>query len=202
MRFYLRAGFNTQTPGKQLYQSSPTFAQALNRCDAIFARETCPPAFGSYLSRSGTNFATGRNCQYTQPALFALEYALCEIMGVPGVCNQLLSSATAWGVRRSLRGGVFSLGGRTGPYLRAGAAHARRNLPARRLGGGPYGLLPTAEEMLQKFSGRVAIAALNGPGQTVISGAGGEVQAMLEKFAAAGIKHKELVVSHAFRFPR
>jgi acyl transferase domain-containing protein len=57
------------------------------------------------------------------------------------------------------------------------------------------------QEALKPLATRVSIAALNGPRQTVISGHGEDVKALLAQFSAAGIKFRELVVSHAFHSP-
>ena len=56
-------------------------------------------------------------------------------------------------------------------------------------------------EALKPVAARVSIAALNGPRQTVISGPGEDVKALLTRFSAAGVKFRELVVSHAFHSP-
>jgi acyl transferase domain-containing protein/acyl carrier protein len=59
----------------------------------------------------------------------------------------------------------------------------------------------TVQEALEPLATRVSIAALNGPRQTVISGPSEDVKSLLSQFSAAGIKFRELVVSHAFHSP-
>ena len=54
---------------------------------------------------------------------------------------------------------------------------------------------------LEGYGNRVAIAALNGPANTVISGQREAVEELLDKFAQAGMKTKRLTVSHAFHSP-
>ena len=51
------------------------------------------------------------------------------------------------------------------------------------------------------YARTVSIAAINGPDNTVISGVGADVQAIVDKLLAEGIESKPLAVSHAFHSP-
>jgi acyl transferase domain-containing protein len=54
---------------------------------------------------------------------------------------------------------------------------------------------------VERQDGSVAVAAVNGPENTVISGACGAVDAALRELAAEGIRFERLTVSHAFHSP-
>src|SRR5204863_5194205 len=54
---------------------------------------------------------------------------------------------------------------------------------------------------IESADGDVVIAVVNGPENTVVSGEAAAVDALAEKFAAAGIQAKPLNVSHAFHSP-
>ena len=54
---------------------------------------------------------------------------------------------------------------------------------------------------LAKHGGKVVVAVLNGPENTVISGDAATVEALAAEFAAAGVQTKLLQVSHAFHSP-
>ena len=56
-------------------------------------------------------------------------------------------------------------------------------------------------EEVEAGGGEVAIAALNGPRNTVISGRGEAVEEIVRKLKAKGIEAKPLTVSHAFHSP-
>src|SRR5205085_3071039 len=56
-------------------------------------------------------------------------------------------------------------------------------------------------EALTPFLDKVSISGVNGPENTVISGARESVRALLKSFAAAGIHTQHLHVSHAFHSP-
>jgi acyl transferase domain-containing protein/NADPH:quinone reductase-like Zn-dependent oxidoreductase/NAD(P)-dependent dehydrogenase (short-subunit alcohol dehydrogenase family)/acyl carrier protein len=184
--------------GRRLYETSPTFAQALDRCDAVVRgrlgqslKEIIYPPAGKHSPLSET--------QFTQPALFALEYALSELW-------------QSWGVHPT-----FVLGHSVGEYVAACVAgvfsvedglalivERARLMQAQPHGGCMAAVMAPAEtvgEALKPVVSQVAIAALNAPNQTVISGEGDQVRALLRQFAAAGIKSQELAVSHAFHSP-
>jgi myxalamid-type polyketide synthase MxaB len=184
--------------GKRLYQNSPTFAKALNRCDAILRDKLGHPLLEVIYPATGQSSPLDET-QFTQPALFALEYALCELWHSWGVQPTFVLGHSVGEYAAACAAGVFTLEDGLGLIC-----ERARLMQAEPPGGRMAAVLAPPEtvgEALQMFSGRVAIAALNGPRQTVISGAGEEVQALLEKLAAAGIKSKEVVASHAFHSP-
>ncbi len=184
--------------GQRLYETSPTFAQAFDRCDAVARDRLGQSLLGVIYPPSGKQSRLNET-QFTQPALFALEYALSELW-------------QSWGVQPT-----FVLGHSVGEYVAACVAgvfsmedglalivERARLMQAQPPGGCMAAVLAPAEtvrEALKPVASRVSIAALNGRSQTVISGSGDEVRALLRQFAAAGIKFQELAVSHAFHSP-
>ena len=71
-------------------------------------------------------------------------------------------------------------------------------------GGAMASLEATEAEVLkaiQEYPGKVDIAGLNGPTQTVISGDEDVVTAVMEQFEQAGNRVAKLEVSHAFHSP-
>ena len=184
--------------GKRLYETSPTFARALDRCAA---------ALGDRLGRSLLEViypASGKDSplnetQFTQPALFALEYALSELWRSWGVQPTFVLGHSVGEYVAACVAGVFSV--EDGLALIAERARLMQAQPAGGRMAAVMAPVETVREAVKPMENRVAIAALNGPRQTVISGAGDEVEALLGQFTAAGIKSRELVVSHAFHSP-
>jgi acyl transferase domain-containing protein/NADPH:quinone reductase-like Zn-dependent oxidoreductase/SAM-dependent methyltransferase/acyl carrier protein len=181
--------------GRRLYETSPTFASALDRCDAALRLPLGRSLLDVLYPRDGI-FSPLDETQFTQPALFAIEYALSELW-------------ISWGVRPA-----FVLGHSVGEYVAACVAgvfsvedglgliaERGRLMQAQPLGGRMAAILAPIEmvkEALIPSAGRVSIAALNGPRQTVISGSSEDVNSLLTQFSAAGIRFQELTVSHAF----
>ncbi|NEP00293.1 MAG: type I polyketide synthase, partial [Symploca sp. SIO2E9] len=64
--------------GKQLYQTQPTFRQAVDQCDRILSSELSQPLL-SILYHDNLNHQLLHQTAYTQPALFAVEYALAQM---------------------------------------------------------------------------------------------------------------------------
>jgi acyl transferase domain-containing protein/NADPH:quinone reductase-like Zn-dependent oxidoreductase/NAD(P)-dependent dehydrogenase (short-subunit alcohol dehydrogenase family)/acyl carrier protein len=184
--------------GRQLYQTSPTFAQALDRCDAILRdRLGCSllnvlyPADGSSSPLDETLF--------TQPALFALEYALSELWNSWGVRPTFVLGHSVGEYVAACVAGVFSV--EDGLALIAERARLMQAQPPGGRMAAVVAPVETVREALGTLSTRVAIAALNGPRQTVVSGAGEDMNMLLAQLSSAGVKFRELAVSHAFHSP-
>jgi acyl transferase domain-containing protein/acyl carrier protein len=193
---FLFTGQGAQYPGmaRSLVEGSPTFRDALEHCDEI-AR----PEFGRSLFEMLTVDNEEINqTRYTQPALFAMEYALAELW-------------KSWGVEPA-----YAIGHSLGEYVAATVAgvmsledaltlvvargRLMQDLPA---GGKMFAILAEYDRVLEAIDGcaGLAVAAVNAPENTVISGPGDEIAAVVDRLTAAGVRCTELVVSHAFHSP-
>jgi acyl transferase domain-containing protein/NADPH:quinone reductase-like Zn-dependent oxidoreductase/NAD(P)-dependent dehydrogenase (short-subunit alcohol dehydrogenase family)/ubiquinone/menaquinone biosynthesis C-methylase UbiE/acyl carrier protein len=184
--------------GRRLYEGSPTFARALDRCDALLRDRLGYSLLDVMYPRSGKNSALNET-QFTQPALFALEYALSDLWRSWGVQPAFVLGHSVGEYVAACVAGVFSV--EDGLILIAERARLMQALPSGGRMAAVMAPVEVVEEALKPVASRVAIAALNGPRQTVISGTGDEVKALLKQFTAAGIQSRDLVVSHAFHSP-
>ncbi|PYQ39698.1 MAG: short-chain dehydrogenase, partial [Acidobacteria bacterium] len=64
--------------GRVLFETQPTFRKALERCEEILCGELARPLLEAMYPESGDEGLLGETA-YTQPALFALEYALVSL---------------------------------------------------------------------------------------------------------------------------
>lgn len=186
--------------GKQLYEEQPVFRAAVDRCasildpvldrslvDLLFAREDGPDA--DLLNQTG----------YTQPALFAFEYALTELWRSWGIRPNVVLGHSVGELTAMCVAGGMSL--EEGLKLVAARGRLMQALPP---GGTMTSVMAAEDRVLRAIAGKqdlVAIAAVNAPRQVVISGVGAAVADISAGLAADGIKTKSLVVSHAFHSP-
>jgi malonyl CoA-acyl carrier protein transacylase len=193
--------------GRQLYETQPTFRATLDRCaqilqsylpvpllDLLYPSDTAPTPNSQQPSLTPLD-----ETAYTQPALFALEYALATLWQSWGIQPDAVAGHSVGEYVAACLAGVFSL--EDGLKLIAERGRLMQALPR---DGGMLSILATETqvlEVIQPYGAEVAIAAINGPQSIVISGrdrAIAEISAVLE---AQGIKVKPLQVSHAFHSP-
>jgi acyl transferase domain-containing protein/acyl carrier protein len=183
--------------GRQLYETQPTFRQALDRCDAILRPYLQQPLLSVLYPADGSDLIN--QTAYTQPALFALEYALYELWRSWGITPDAVMGHSVGEYVAACVAGVFSL--EDGLKLIAYRAQLMQALPS----GGEMAAVFATEAIVRSLADydgqKVAIAALNGPQNVVISGESHSVQAVLTELQAKGIESRRLSVSHAFHSP-
>ncbi|MDQ3605878.1 MAG: acyltransferase domain-containing protein, partial [Gemmatimonadota bacterium] len=201
---FLFTGQGAQYVGmaRQLYETEPRFRQTLERCEEILRPHLDPPLLPVLYPAPGEEAeaqALLDQTLYTQPALFAIEYALCELWRSWEIEPHAVLGHSVGEYVAACVAGVFSL--EEGLGLVAERARLMQALPA----GGAMAAVFAGEEEVRRgvapYAQQVAIAALNGPENTVISGEGMAVQRVLEELAARGIHSRALQVSHAFHSP-
>nr|WCO03995.1 AjuB [Cystobacter sp.] len=185
--------------GRGLYESEPVFRAALDRCQELL-RPLLPRPLLSVMFglESGDGELLSRT-QYTQPALFALEYALAELWRSWGVVPHVVLGHSVGELVAACVAGVFSL--EDGLKLIAERGRLMQAMPA---GGSMAAVFAPESQVKAALAGHeeeVSLAGLNGPSETVISGSADGVDAVLARLAAEGVKGKKLVVSHAFHSP-
>ena len=184
-----------------LHAGHPVFREAFERCTALLDPLLEHPLAAVLFPEPGEEeqAATRLNqTAFTQPALFVVGYALSELWASWGVQPDVLLGHSVGEIVAAQRAGVFSLE----DALRLVAARGRlmQALPA---GGGMVALLApqaTVEPLLAGGS-ELAVAAWNGPANTVVSGPKAALDGLMQRAAAAGVPCQPLAVSHAFHSP-
>ena len=185
--------------GRQLYDTQPTFRKALEHCDAILR---------SYLDWSlleilyaDTHSSNGElnETAYTQPALFALEYALAKLWQSWGIEPDAVIGHSVGEYIAACIAGVFSL--EDGLKLVAERGKLMQALPANGQMAAVFTDEATIARAIEPYGSRVAIAAINSPKNTVISGEYDAVEALLQQLKEGGTEFHRLQVSHPFHSP-
>ncbi|NEQ80774.1 MAG: acyltransferase domain-containing protein, partial [Moorea sp. SIO2I5] len=136
---------------------------------------------------------------YTQPALFAIEYALYKLWSSWGIKPKAVVGHSVGEYVAATVAGIFSL--EDGLKLIATRGRLMQQLPS---GGEMVSVMasePKIRELITPYTEKVAIAAINGPESVVISGEAEAIAAIVNKLESDGVKTKRLQVSHAFHSP-
>ena len=188
--------------GRELYDTQPIFRKTLRECDHILR-----PLLGQSLLdilyppfKGKKEIARLNQTAYTQPALFALEYALAQLWLSWGIKPTVVMGHSVGEYVAACVAGVFSL--EDGLKLIAERARLMQALPP----GGEMAAIFADEALVEaairaNYADRLSIAAINGPNLVVISGEGRAVRTVVNLLQAEGVKTTMLAVSHAFHSP-
>ncbi|MCC7368643.1 MAG: type I polyketide synthase [Chloroflexi bacterium] len=184
--------------GRQLYESQSVFRDAVDRC-AVLLDPLLERPIRDVLFADGGAAALVDRTAYTQPALFTLEYALAELWRSWGIVPAAVLGHSIGEYVAACVAGVVSL--EDAARLVAARGRLMQALPA----GGAMAAVFASEAhvsaVLSGYEDRLSIAAINEPGQVVISGESSALDAVLEQLLAGAVKHRRLTVSHAFHSP-
>lgn len=188
--------------GRELYDSQPTFRKALDRCDALLKphleHRLLDVLYPDRLSSSAPPELINETA-YTQPALFALEYALASLWQSWGVQPDVMIGHSVGEYSAACIAGIFSL--EDGLRLIAARGRLMQALPHN---GGMMAIRADearVAELIKSYSETVSLATINGPQSVVIAGEAHALQAIAEQFSVQGVETRPLTVSHAFHSP-
>jgi acyl transferase domain-containing protein len=197
---FLCAGQGSQQPrmAEALYRGEPKFRAALERCAEILRPHLDVPLLELLYPRPGEARPLEQT-QFTQPAVFAIDWAMAQMW-------------IAWGVTPSA-----VIGHSLGEYVAACLAGvmtieealplvaARARLMQALSGGGAMAAVMTGPgelEVLLRGRVDVEVAAYNSPTSTVIAGDAAAVTEVCASLSQREIRSVPLPVSHAFHSRR
>jgi amino acid adenylation domain-containing protein/non-ribosomal peptide synthase protein (TIGR01720 family) len=191
---FLFPGQGTQYPhmGAELYGQEPVFRGVVDQCSEILFPLIKTDLRKIIFPGPGNDKDAIHRTEFTQPALFVVEYALARLW-------------MSWGVRPTKMAG-HSIGEYVAACL-AGVITLEEALSVVAMRGrlmqqAPAGAMLSAHLSETQIQGllndHLSIAAVNGPDLTVVSGPIPEIQKLEQMLSLQKIHHQRLVTSRAF----
>ena len=198
---FLYTGQGSQYPGmaETLYRTCPVFRDTIDRCDEILGPDPQNLTLKSVLAAGPAEGAPVHRTAWTQPALFAVEYALTQLWRSWGIEPAAVLGHSVGEYVAACVAGVFSL--EDGLRLIAERGRLLQALPK---GGSMAALFTSHEEvaaLVRPMADRLAIAAINAPDSVVVSGDSNAIDRLLETFAQRNVQGHRLFVSFAAHSP-
>nr|AJY78091.1 polyketide synthase [Myxococcus virescens] len=167
--------------GLELFRSEPVFAEAMRECDALFAAHAGWSLLDRLLSPSPEGL---EQSAIAQPLLLAFGASLARLWASWGVRPTMVVGHSIGELIAAHVSGILSLE----EALRC--CYHYSLLQTRIAGQGSMALLDLTEAetaaRLKDFGGRIEIAALNDPSNTLVSGDVQALQALVEQVRATG----------------
>ncbi|WP_167473410.1 type I polyketide synthase [Nocardia arthritidis] len=178
--------------GRELYDAYPVYAETF---DAACAAMDLPHPLRDVVF--GDDEALLDRTQYAQPALFAMQVALCRLWESWGITPDVVAGHSIGEIAAAHIAGVLTLD--DAATLVSVRGRLMQSLPE---GGAMVAVEATEHEirpLLEGFDDKIGIAAVNGPNSVVLSGDRGTLTAIVDRLR--GQRTHWLRVSHAFHSP-
>ena len=178
-----------------LYESERVFKSTVDYC-ADYLQHFLDADLRTILFPPGTAFEEAaqllNQTQFTQPALFVVEYAMAKLWASWGVEPTAMIGHSVGELAAACIAGVFSLD--AGLQIIAERGRLIQSMPT-----GSMIAVPMPErDVVPLLNGKLSLASINADQQCVVSGPDGAIAALEESLAEQGMEHRRLRVSHAF----
>ncbi|MEM9976606.1 MAG: beta-ketoacyl synthase N-terminal-like domain-containing protein [Cyanobacteria bacterium P01_D01_bin.2] len=191
---FLLPGQGSQYPGmaKDLYRTQPVFKAALDQCAVMLEGELNHP-LTELLFSAATALLT--ETRYTQPVLFAVEYALAKLWLHWGLKPSAIVGHSLGEYVAACLAGVFDL--ETALKL----VTLRGQLMQQQVSGAMLSIALGPEALRPWLSADITLAATNGPQLCAVSGKEDAIATLQSRLEENNISYRQLHTSHGFHSP-
>lgn len=193
---FLLPGQGAQRPGqgRALYLSAPMFREVIDEASSLTG-----PVLGRSLADwcldPRTNPEELARTEVAQPLLVAFGVGLARQLAHWGVTADAVAGHSVGEIAAACVAGSLSLAEAVGFAAERGRLVGELARP------GAMAAVRGDEDTVAEVLGPVSVAAVNGPGQVVISGTEDAVEQALAELTRRGVATRRLRVSHAFHSP-
>lgn len=184
--------------GRSLLGEEPIFAEAMRACDQAIQHATGFSILEEIQRPEGSSRLA--ETIVAQPALFAIEYALAELFQSWGIVPAAVIGHSVGEIVAAQRAGMLDLS----EAARLVALRAR--IMQKATGKGKMVAVSMDEHaalhMIEGLEAEIGIAALNDPGQVVLSGDVVAIEGLVKRLSSSGVHCSELRVDYAFHSPQ
>ena len=198
---FMFSGQGSQHAGMtaQLYRTQSVFRNAMDRCHSL-AQPHLAQGLRDVIFAEGGEDALVDRTDYTQPALFAVEYALAELLKSWSIVPDAVIGHSLGEFAAACAAGVVSLEDAMRLVITRGAL--MHGLPC---GGAMVSIMAkdsVVRALIDKVAPEIEVAAMNGPLNTVVSGDRAALIMVTEELDRRGINYRQLRISNGFHSAR
>lgn len=199
---FLFTGHGAQYPnmGRQLYDTQLAFRAAIDRCAELLAPHMARPLLEALFTDEPGAAAAPDDMASSQPALFAVEYALATMWQSWGVRPTAVAGHSVGEYVAAVVAGAMGL--EDGLRLVAARGRLMSSLPPDGEMAAVLASEDRVREMIAPHGDDVSIAAINGPESIAISGTKAAVVAVVAELRGAGIEVRPLAIPVAAHSPQ
>lgn len=180
--------------GKDLYETESVFKSVIDKGMGVYQKRFNIDLLDVILSGEGLN-----ETEFSQPAIYLIEVALAELWISKGIKPDAVLGHSVGEYAAAAISGVFSI--EEGLVLVSCRGQLMQSLPKTGAMAAIFSGVKNVSPLLVGHEKTMAIAAINGPSLTVLSGETVALTSTVERLEKNGIRSSLLNVSHAFHSP-